>query len=124
MIDEVLHNTNGRWDLDGAGVSLFTYVSLLGSGFNDSFLVFLLQVAIPIILIFYYTSPDRDEDIAVGTRHMLFAVLVYYLYKLNRGESTIQISVIAQRFLMNYFLAKRSMDKFQPRRWNFRKRQL
>ena len=84
----VVTNANGQWQLDGAGISMFTYVSLLGSGFLDATIVFAIQVSIPIILFFFYTSPAREEEeIKVGTRPMLCAVLVYYLYKLNRGTS-------------------------------------
>lgn len=87
LMHNVVTNADGRWELDdGAGISMFTYVSLLGSGFIDATIVFAIQVSIPIILFFFYTSPAReDESVKVGTRPMLFAVLVYYLYKLNRG---------------------------------------
>eukprot|EP00934_Nitzschia_sp_Nitz4_P006971 Nitzschia sp. Nitz4//scaffold174_size87051//69494//71894//NITZ4_005120-RA/size87051-snap-gene-0.116-mRNA-1//-1//CDS//3329538905//6961//frame0 len=85
MMHEVVTNENGEWDMDDAGFSMFTYVSLLGSGFIDSAVVISLQVFMPVVLFFYYTSADRDEDeIAVGTREMLLGVLVYYLYKVNR----------------------------------------
>ena len=87
LMNEVVTNADGQWDLDAAVTSMFTYMSLLGTGFVDAFIVFLLQVTIPIILFFYYTSPARqDDEINVGTRGMLFAVMVYYMYKLNRGE--------------------------------------
>jgi hypothetical protein len=87
LMHDIVTNNNGRWDLAEAERSMFTYMSLLGTRFIDAFIVFLLQCSIPIILFFYYTSPQRQsEDIAVGTRAMLFAVMVYYLFKLNRGE--------------------------------------
>ena len=90
MIHEVVTNHNGRWDLDDANISIFTYVSLLGSGFLHAAVVFALQVSMPVTLFFFYTSPDREEDyIAVGTREMLLAVLLFYLYKLNRGRDAI-----------------------------------
>ena len=85
----VVTNANRRWELQGAGISMFTYVSLLGSGFIDATIVFAIQVSIPVILFFFYTSPAREEEaIKVGTRPMLFAILLYYLYKLNRGKSS------------------------------------
>ena len=87
LMHEVVTNADGRWDLDATVTSMFTYMSLLGTGFIDAFIVFLLQLTIPLILFYYYTSPARDdEEINVGTRGMLFAVLIYYMYKLNRGE--------------------------------------
>lgn len=94
LMHEVVTNDDGQWDLDAAVTSMFTYMSLLGTGFVDAFIVFLLQVTIPIILFFYYTSPAREDDeIHVGTRGMLFAVLVYYMYKLNRDLWTNFINV-------------------------------
>ena len=78
---------------------MFTYLSLLGTGFGDAFIVFFLQVSIPIVLFFFYTSPAReDDDIAAGTREMLFAVLIFYAFKLNRGkwEHSLDMQTMAQ----------------------------
>ncbi len=87
LMHEVVTNDSGMWNLSEANASMFTYMSLLGTGFFDAFIVFLLQLAIPSILFIFYTSPAREDDeIAMGTREMLFAVLVYYIYKVNRGE--------------------------------------
>lgn len=89
LMHEIVNNTNDEWTLEDAETSIFTYVSLLGAGFLDATIVFLLELAMPIILFFYYTSPAREEnEIAVGTREMLFAVLLYYLYRVNQGEIT------------------------------------
>jgi len=86
LIHEVTTNFNDKWNLEDAGVSIFTYVSLLGSGFADAAVVFLLQLFMPLVLFLYYTSEDReDDDVAVGTREMLFAVVFFYLYKVTRG---------------------------------------
>ncbi|CAJ1954615.1 unnamed protein product [Cylindrotheca closterium] len=84
LMEDVISNKDDRWDIEDAGVSIFTYVSLLGSGFLDGFVVFLLQLCMPIFLFSYYNSLNEDEKIAVGTREMLFAVLAYYLFKVSR----------------------------------------
>lgn len=93
LIVEVIHDDE-KWDFADADVSIFTYVSLLGSGFFDGLIVFLIQVSIPVILFFYYTrNREADDDIATGTREMLFVVLVYYLYKIARGTPLLVFSL-------------------------------
>ena len=86
LMEDVISNKDGRWETEDAGVSIFTYISLLGSGFLDGVIVFLLQLMMPIFLFSYYNSLNDDETIKVGTREMLFAVLVYYFFKVSRGE--------------------------------------
>lgn len=87
LMVEVIHDQD-QWEFADAGVSIFTYLSLLGSGFFDGAIVVFLQVFIPIILFFYYTSDREIDEIATGTREMLFAVLVYYLYKVARDTAS------------------------------------
>lgn len=99
LMHQVVTDCDGRWDLQDAEASMFTYLSLLGTGFGDAFIVFFLQVSIPIVLFFFYTSPAReDDDIAAGTREMLFAVLIFYAFKLNRGkwEHSLDMQTMAQ----------------------------
>ena len=85
LLKDIVHDED-NWNFQDAGVSIFTYVALLGSGFADAVIVFLLQVSMPVVLWFFYTSDRDDESIAVGTRAMLCAVLCYYLYKVVRGK--------------------------------------
>lgn len=87
LMEDVISNKDDRWEIEDAGVSIFTYVSLLGSGFLDGFVVFLLQLCMPIFLFSYYNSLNEEENIAVGTREMLFAVLSYYFFKVSRGKT-------------------------------------
>jgi hypothetical protein len=96
LMSEVVSNENEEWNFDDAGISIFTYISLLGSGFVDGFVVFLLQVAIPTFLFKYYLerggesrqqrNMEDDDEIEYGTRPVLFAILLYYFFKVVRGE--------------------------------------
>jgi hypothetical protein len=95
LMDDVISNKDERWDFVDAGISIFTYVSLLGSGFVDAFMVFLLQLAMPVFLFFYYSSLNEDGSIAVGTREMLFSVLLYYVFKVTRGRNHNLHSVVS-----------------------------
>lgn len=88
LMEDVISNKDDRWQMEDAGVSIFTYISLLGSGFLDGIIVFLLQLSMPVFLFSYYNTLNEDETIAVGTREMLFAVLSYYLFKVSRGEAS------------------------------------
>ena len=60
LMHNIATNANDMWDLEEAGTSMFTYVSLLGSGFYDAFVIFVLQVSIPAILFVFYT--ERSEE--------------------------------------------------------------
>ena len=83
----VITNDNGEWDLEDSKISVYTYISLLGSGFLDGVIVFVLQLAMPVMLALYYSTREDDgEGSPGGTREMLFTVLVYYLVKVNQGE--------------------------------------
>jgi len=84
LMEDVISNKDDRWELEDAGISIFTYIALLGSGFFDGILVFALQVSMPIFLFTYYSTLDEEDKIAVGTRPMLFCVLGYYLFKVTR----------------------------------------
>lgn len=86
LMEDVISNKDDRWEFEDAGISIFTYIALLGSGFFDGILVFALQVSMPIFLFTYYSTLDEEDKIAVGTRPMLFCVLGYYLFKVTRGE--------------------------------------
>ena len=52
LMHDVITNEDEQWDFEDSGVSIFTYVSLLGSGFLDAFVIFLLQLSMPIIIFF------------------------------------------------------------------------
>lgn len=87
LMHNIATNMDDNWELEDSGVSLFTYVSLLGSGFFDAFIVLALQVSIPIILYVFYTDASAEaEAIAIGTRPLLFSVLIYYIYKVYQGK--------------------------------------
>ena len=89
LMHDVITNRDDEWNFEDEDISIFTYVSLLGTGFIDAFIVFLLQIAMPVILFMFYTSESLEDDgVSVGTREMLFTVLFYYLFKVNRGEFT------------------------------------
>jgi hypothetical protein len=93
LMDEVITNRDDKWNFDDAGISIFTYMSLLGSGFLDAFAVLLLQVGMPVILLLFYTSDAEGEDGSVigrGTRPMLFIVIFYYLFRVNKGKESSQ----------------------------------
>ena len=84
LMQAVITNKDGEWDLEEAKISIFTYFSFLGSGVLDTLLVSFLQLAMPLILAWYYSSRDGADTVEVGTREILFTVLVYYLAKVNR----------------------------------------
>ena len=84
LMQAVITNEDGEWDLEDAKISIFTYFSFLGSGVLDTLLVSFLQLAMPLILAWYYSSRDGADTVEVGTREILFTVLVYYLAKVNR----------------------------------------
>ena len=92
---DVITDQDEKWNFEDAGVSIFTYVSIIGGGFMDLLVVICLQLSMPIFLYSFYTQPDEDQDsIAKGTRPMLFVVLVYYGFKVTRGKSYLLASVI------------------------------
>lgn len=85
LIDEVVSNSDGKWNFDDADISIYTYISALGSGFAEGAVVIILQLMIPFSLLLYYVHSNIVGDkVALGTREMLFAVLCYYLYKVAR----------------------------------------
>jgi len=98
LIDDVVNNSDGKWDFeDSDRISLFTYCSVLGAGYLEAFLIFALQISIPVALLFYYTvsnSGGADEKFALGTRLMLVSVFVYYLIKVTRDTITNFINVV------------------------------
>jgi hypothetical protein len=88
LFHEVIMNRDNKWNFDDPGISIFTYVSLFGSGFVDALVVFLLQFIMPISLFFLYTSGREKDEVAAGTRVVLFAVLFYYFFKVNQGKKS------------------------------------
>lgn len=88
LMQDVVSNDTGKWETPGTGLSVYTYLSVLGSGFTDAFLLFCLQVAMPSVLYISYvsvaTNDTEDGSLTLGTRSMLFLTLGYYLFKITR----------------------------------------
>jgi hypothetical protein len=88
LMQDVVSNDSGKWDIPSAGLSVYTYLSVLGSGFTDAFLLFCLQVTMPSVLYVSYvsvaTNDTGDGSLTLGTRSMLFLTLGYYLFKVTR----------------------------------------
>jgi len=88
LMRDVRSNSSGQWDLKDVGLSVYTYLSVLGSGFTDAFLIFVLQVSMPSILYIFYINAARqgggEVSLIAGTRVMLFFTLLYYLFKTTR----------------------------------------
>lgn len=80
-----MSNSDGKWDFSDTDVSIYTYISILGSGFIEGIIVVFLQLATPTALALYYLFSEREVvEVALGTREMLFAILLYYLTKVTR----------------------------------------
>jgi len=97
LIDEVVSNSDGKWNFEEEDqISMFTYCSVLGSGYFDALFVLVLQITIPIALLFYYGfSQNREnEELPLGTRLMLISVFIYYLTKITRDTITNFINVV------------------------------
>jgi hypothetical protein len=86
VMTDVISNSSGNWDMSDPALSVYTYLSVLGSGFIDALAILFIQVAMPSVLYVFYISNQNggDGSLTLGTRAMLFLTLVYYLFKTTR----------------------------------------
>lgn len=82
----VITNKDDQWNLEEAKISIFTYASFLGSGVMDSLVVAFFQLIIPAFLAVFYAKSTQEDPADAGTREVLCAVLLYYLFKVTRGK--------------------------------------
>jgi len=64
----VMDEIKSEWDFDGASVSVYQYTAFLGSGFTVAATVFVLQMAVPLLILYYTVRTSKQFPASAAQR--------------------------------------------------------
>jgi len=79
LIDRIKEDMT-EWNFsDDTNISVFTYMSLLGAGSLIPFAVFVIQIAIPVLLVYDASTVEGCDDYNTQSRVMALIILTLYI---------------------------------------------